>query len=102
MKLKQNDTVKVITGKDKGKTGTVRNVLSDQGKVIVTGVNTRKKHQRSSKNKEAGEIIEQDAPIDASNVALIDPDSGVPTRVGYQIDAKGNKNRIARKSGKKV
>lgn len=92
----------VIAGKDKGAVGTVTKTLSEENKVVVSGVNTKKKHQRSQKSGMHGEIIEIEQPIDVSNVALIDPDSGKPTRVGYRIDEKGNKQRVSTKSGKEI
>ena len=101
MKIKKNDTVTVIAGKDKGATGTVSKVLPDEGKVIVSGVNVKTHHRRGSKQ-EAGQKLEKEAPIDVSNVALVDPDTGRPTRAGYQVDEKGAKKRVSKKSGKEV
>ncbi|MEX0673044.1 MAG: 50S ribosomal protein L24 [Candidatus Paceibacterota bacterium] len=102
MKIKKNDNVIVIAGKDKGTVGVVSKTLSAENKVVVDGVNTKKKHQRSKASNKHGEIIEIDQPIDVSNVALVDPDSGKPTRVGYKTDDKGKKVRISKKSGKSI
>lgn len=102
MKIKKNDTVKVIAGADKGTTGTVTEVNPGEGTVVVSGVNVKKKHQRAQQKGESGEIREINAPIDISNVALVDPDSGEATRVGYQVDSSGTKKRVSKKSGKEI
>jgi large subunit ribosomal protein L24 len=98
MKIKQGDRVRVLSGKDRGKEGTVMRALPTKNKVIVDGVNMAKKHQKArSATMQAG-IIDKDMPIDASNVAIICPTDG-PTRVGYRFDADGTKQRICRKCG---
>ncbi len=94
--LKKDDLVVVITGTDKGKEGRILKVQKD-GRLIVEGINTRKRHQSARKFREAG-IVEFQAPIDASNVALIDPETKKPTRVRMG-DKDGKKVRIAVKSG---
>lgn len=99
-KIKKGDKVVVLSGKDKGKTGTVSRVLPKDGKVVVSGVNTVKRHQRATQTN-AGGIEEKDAPIHVSNVALVDPKSGEPTRVGFQIK-DGKKVRVAKKSGEVI
>jgi large subunit ribosomal protein L24 len=100
MKIKKNDRVIVISGRDKGKQGRVIEVLKTKNKVIVEGVGTIKKATRPNRQKGiAGGIVEQDAPIDASNVMLIEPGSGKPTRVGYQTLSDGKKVRVSRKTG---
>jgi large subunit ribosomal protein L24 len=99
-KIKKGDKVVVLSGKDKGKTGTVSRVLPKDGKVVVSGVNTVKRHQRPTQMN-AGGIEEKDAPIHVSNVALVDPKSGEPTRVGFQIK-DGKKVRVAKKSGEVI
>ena len=96
MKLKKGDTVRVITGKDKGKEGVVQRVIPDQNKVIVSGVNIAAKHQRARRANEQGGIIDKDMPIHASNVALICGSCGA-TRVGYRVDDAGKKIRVCRK-----
>ncbi len=100
MKLKKGDEIVVITGKDKGKHGEVVQVLPSEGKVIVNGVNTAKKHQKPRRATEAGGIIDRDMPIHASNVMLVH--KGKPTRVGYRINADGTKVRVAKSSGEVI
>ena len=97
MKLKKGDTVVVITGKDKGAQGEVLQVLPTENKVIVSGVNIAKKHQKARRVNEPGGIIDRDMPMDASNVMLVH--KGKPTRVGYRIDADGTKVRVAKSTG---
>lgn len=101
LKIKKGDTVVVLTGKDKGKQGEILTVLPKENRVVVKGVNVAKKNQRQTATTEGG-IIEQEHSIHASNVALVDPKSGKATRVGYKVDAKGGKTRIAKKSGEKI
>lgn len=101
MKIKKNDTVKVIAGKDKGATGTVARVLPDEDRVVVSGVNTRTKHQRGSQSN-PGQKVEIERPVHISNVALVDPDSGEATRVGFSTNKNGEKVRVSKKSGKEV
>ncbi len=99
MKIKVNDTVKVLSGKDAGKTGKVTQVLTgknNQAYVIVEGVNTRKKHLRA--RGQAGQVISFDAPLHASNVQVVDPSSSKPTRVGFKMNGSA-KERIAKRSG---
>ncbi|MAC37894.1 MAG: 50S ribosomal protein L24 [Halieaceae bacterium] len=97
-KLKSDDEVIVIAGKDKGKRGTVRSLL-DNGRVVVSGVNMVKKHTKPNPQAGiAGGIVEQEAPIQASNVALFNSESGKGERVGYRMD-DGKKVRIFKPSG---
>jgi len=102
MKVKKGDTVVVVAGKDKGARGKVITAFPRLGKVLVEGVNRVKKHTRvqtTQRGAKTGGIVTQEAPIDVSNVMVIDPD-GQPTRVGYRVDDNGQKIRIARTSGK--
>jgi ribosomal protein L24, bacterial/organelle len=102
VKIKKGDTVEVIAGKDKGARGTVLQALPREGKVIVEGVNRVKRHTRirqTQRGSKTGGIITQEAPIDVSNVMVIDSD-GKPTRIGYRIDENGKKIRVARTNGK--
>lgn len=99
-KIKKGDTVKVLTGRDKGKTGTVTQVLPKEDRVVVEGVNVVKRHQRQTQQTQGG-IIEKNAPIHVSNVALVDPKSGDATRVGFKIE-DGKKVRVAKKSGEVI
>ena len=102
MKIKTGDNVKVLVGKDNGKTGKVIQVLESKKKnqnyVVVEGLNIRKKHLRPQSSGEKGQTIELSFPIHISNVMLIDPNSKKPTRVGYKIEGK-DKKRVAKKSG---
>ncbi|WP_207915398.1 50S ribosomal protein L24 [Micromonospora sp. 15K316] len=102
VKVKKGDTVVVIAGKDKGAKGKVIAAYPRQDKVLVEGVNRVKKHTRISttqRGAKTGGIVTQEAPINVSNVMVLDSD-GKPTRVGYRIDENGQKVRIARSTGK--
>jgi large subunit ribosomal protein L24 len=101
LKIKKGDRVRVLQGKDRGKEGQVSRVLVSEGKVIVDGLNVAKKHQRATRATMQGGIIDKEMPIPISNVALLAGD-GRPTRVGYRFDDKGNKVRIARRTGEDV
>ena len=98
MRIKTGDTVVVISGKDKGTEGVVKQALPKQDKVIVEGVNIVKKHERPTQANPNGGINEVEAPIHVSNVQLVDPKSGKPTRVSVE-EHDGKRVRIARKSG---
>lgn len=100
MKLKKGDKVVIIAGSNKGKEGTITKVLDE--KVIIEGVNLRKKHLKPKNNNGTGEIIEQEAPIHASNVMIIDPKTKKPTKIKKVIDEKGKKIRISKKSNEKI
>ena len=99
MKIRKGDRVRVLAGKDRGKEGEVIRALPDKGKVIVTGVNTAKRSQKPTRATQQGGIIDKDMPVDVSNVAVISPGDGRPTRVGYRFDDQGNKVRICRRTG---
>lgn len=98
MHVKKGDKVKVLTGKDRGKEGTVLAVFPKKQRVLVEGVNMIKKHAKPSQENPQGGILNVEAPIHVSNVLPIDPKTGEPTRVGYEI-RDGKKVRIAKKSG---
>ena len=100
MKLRKGDPVVVLSGKDKGKEGTVLRVLPREGKVIVEGVNIAKKHQRPVRATMQAGIIDKDMPMDASNVAYVH--KGKPTRLGYRFDDDGKKVRVARRTGEVI
>ena len=102
MKIKKGDNVKVLAGKDRGKTGKVTQVFPAERKVVVEGVNKTVKHAKTTRQGEKGQKIEFFGPIDASNVMLIAPKSGKPTRVGYKVLADGKKVRIDKKSGETI
>lgn len=101
MKLHTGDTVVIISGKDKGKTGSILRVIPSENRVIVAGINIRTKHVKKT-FQEAGRILKYEASIHASNVMVIDPKTKKRTRLGSKVDAKGHKVRIARKSGEVV
>ena len=101
MHIKQGDTVVVITGKYKGKRGSVIKVRPDTGKVIVEGVNVQTKHQKQTR-KERSDIKHVEGPIDASNVMVYDAKSKSGSRIGYKDDIDGKKVRYAKKSGEIV
>ncbi|GAC1602703.1 MAG: hypothetical protein NVS3B29_06230 [Candidatus Saccharimonadales bacterium] len=94
MKLKRDDKVIVILGKDKGKTGTVMAVLPAENKVLVENINVVKRHTKPSNKVPRGGILDVTKPIDASKVMVLDPASGKPARIGYVIKADGTKERI--------
>lgn len=100
-KIKKGDKVVVLTGRDKGKTGEVVKVLPSESRVVVSGVNTVKRHQRPTQTS-AGGIVEKDAAIHVSNVALADPKTGEATRVGFKTGKDGKKVRVAKKSGEVI
>ena len=99
MKIVKGDRVVVLTGKDAGLEGTVERVIVAEGKVIVEGVNVAMRHQAPTRNVQQGGIIQKTMPIDASNVALVSPTDGKPTRVGYRFTPEGTKVRICRRTG---
>ena len=98
MNLVKGDTVIVIAGRDKGKTGVIQKVIPESNRVVVENVNLRKKHKKPTQQNPEGGIVEIYAPIDASNVMLLDPKTKKPTRIGHKI-VKGKKVRYAKKSG---
>lgn len=100
-KVRKGDKVAVLAGRDKGKTGEVLRVLRKEDRVLVQGVNMVKRHQGPSQVSPGG-IVEKEASIHISNVALIDPKSDRPTRIGYRFDDAGAKTRIARRSGEAI
>ncbi len=102
-KIKKNDQVAIIAGRDKGKRGRVLEVAPTVGKIKVEGVGVIKRHQRANpQSNRGGGIIEKEAFISISNVQLIDPKSGKPTRVKYQIEGDGSKIRVAASSGQSL
>ncbi len=101
MKIRKGDEVIVLTGKDKGKTGSVLRAMPKERRVLVQGVNVVKRHMRASPGQAAG-IVEKETPIHVSNVALIDPKTQRPTRVGYKLLEGERKVRVARRSGEVI
>lgn len=98
MHVKKGDKVQVISGKDKGKQGVILEAFPKKDRVLVEGVNIVKKHSKPSQDNPQGGIITKEAAIHVSNVMPLDPKSGEPTRVGYQV-VDGKKVRVAKKSG---
>jgi large subunit ribosomal protein L24 len=99
-KLKKNDLVVVISGKDRGRQGKVLRIMPGAGRVIVERVNLIKRHTRPNPSKNiAGGISEKEAPLHISNVMLVDPDRNTRTRIGRRRDNDGNPERFAKKSG---
>ncbi len=101
LKIKKGDTVQVISGKEKGRRGEVREVLPKKNRVVVEGINERTRHARPSQQNQQG-LYTFFAPMDISNVMLVDPSSGEPTRVGYRLTDSGEKIRVGKKSGKDI
>ena len=104
MKIKKGDTVLVVSGKDKGARGKVIQSYPERRRILVEGVNRIKKHTRVSQNQrgaQSGGIVTQEAPVDVSNVMVVDSD-GKPTRVGHRFEDDGKKVRIARTNGKDI
>ena len=102
LKIKKNDTVVVLTGEDKGKTGKVLKVLVDKQRAIVEGVNMVNKSTKPSAKNPQGGFVEQEASVHISNISLIDPKSGKPTRVAMKVNEEDKKVRIAKKSGEEI
>ncbi len=97
--VRKGDTVIVVAGKERGKRGRVLRVIPEKNRVIVERINMIKRHQRPTQRVRQGGIIEREGPIHLSNVMLLDPTSGKPTRVGMRALGDGKKVRVARKSG---
>lgn len=99
MKIHKGDTVKVVSGNDRGKTGKVLKTFPDTNRVIIEGVNLVKRHTRPSQRNRKGGIVEKEGSINVSNVMLFDTRTNEPTRVGYKLLNDGTKVRINKKSG---
>ncbi len=106
MRIKVGDEVEVIAGNDKGMRGSVQRVIPGKNRLVVSGVNLVKKHQKprptGGRTQAQGGIIEFEAPVDASNVMLVCPHTGEPTRVGIRRDEEGRRIRFSKKSGKDI
>ena len=101
-KIKKGDQVVVLSGKDKGKTGQVTKVEPKEGKVTVAGVNLMTRHRKPSQANPQGGLARIEAPMFASKVALADPKTGAPTRVGFKVMEDGRKVRVAKRSGEVI
>ena len=100
--VRKGDTVRVMRGDDKGREGKVLKVFTKTGRVLIEGVNIVKKHRRARRPEEQSGIIEAPAPVAASNVMLLDPKTGAPTRTRRRVDADGTKERVSAKSGEPI
>lgn len=96
-KIKRNDNVQVLTGKDRGRQGQVRRVMPKEGRAYVTGINIVKRHRRPRTATESGGIIEMEAPIHLSNLAVVCPNCGRPARMGIHVRQDGKKVRYCKK-----
>lgn len=96
-KIKKNDTVKILTGKDRGKQGKVLTVFPDTGRVLVQGLNLVKKHSRRTRDDQQGGIIQKESPVDVSNLMVVCQKCGKPTRIGFSVLSDGTKTRICKK-----
>ncbi len=101
LKIKKGDRIIVLTGKDKGKKGSVLSVSPKTGKAVVQGINIVKRHTKQTASQEGG-IIAKEMPIHISNLAHLDPKDNKPTRVGFKINKDGSKVRIAKRSGEVI
>ena len=99
MKVLKGDRVVVLSGNDKGVEGVVERAIPEKGKVIVEGVNVARKHQAPTRQDQQGGIIDKAMPLEVSNVAVISPADGKPTRVGYRFTPEGEKVRICKRTG---
>jgi large subunit ribosomal protein L24 len=102
MKIRKGDRVKVIRGNHRDQEGTVLRVEPEKNRVVIEGVNRRKRHMKPSQTNPEGGIIEFEAPVHASNVMLIDPQTGDPTRVRSQVGTDGKRERVAVRSGRVI
>ena len=101
LKIRKGDTVVVISGKEKGERGEVREVLPRENRVVVSGINVRTRHARPTQNNQQG-LYTFEAPIHVSNVMLVDPNSGEPTKVGHRFTDSGEKIRVGKKTGEDI
>ncbi len=101
LKVKKGDKVIVLTGKDRGKKGEILRTIPEENRVVVSGINIMKKHQRPTATNTGG-IITKEASIHVSNVAVLDPKSDKPTRIGFKVLENGEKVRVAKRSGEVI
>lgn len=102
IKLRKDDTVIVRTGRNKGQTGKVVAVHPELNAVTVEGINVVKRHIKPNRQHPQGDVVEVTKPIDVSKVAIIDPSTKKPSKIATKLDAKGNKTRVFKKSGKEI
>jgi large subunit ribosomal protein L24 len=101
-RITKGDTVRVMRGEDKGKEGKVLRVFLKKGRATVEGVNIVKRHRKARRPEEQSGIVEMPAPVHLSNLMLLDPKTGAPTRVRARVDADGTKERVSAKSGDSI
>ncbi|HLP43675.1 MAG TPA: 50S ribosomal protein L24 [Candidatus Nanoarchaeia archaeon] len=99
MKIRKDDNVIVISGKDRGKTGKVLKAMPKENKVLIAGVNVLKRHERPRKSGSKGQVIDKPMPVHVSNVMIVDPKDGKRTRVGVKVEANKKKVRVTKNSG---
>lgn len=99
MKIRKGDKIQILAGKDKGRESVVSNAFPAEGKVTVEGYNIAKRHTKPISAEEPGGIIDKEMKMDVSNVAVLSPDDGKPTRVGYKINDDGTKVRVCKRTG---
>jgi large subunit ribosomal protein L24 len=102
MKIRRGDRVKVIRGNHRGQEGTVLRVEPEKNRVVIEGINRRKRHMKPSQANPEGGIVEFEAPMHASNVMLLDPSTGEPTRVRSETTSDGTRQRVSVRSGKAI
>ena len=102
LKIKVNDKVKVVKGKDRGKSGKVLRINSEDGKVFVEGANIINKHTRQKDQSKPGGIIKKEGPINIANVRVICPNCGKPARMGFDISGAGQKSRVCKKCNQQI
>ncbi len=101
MRIRKGDRVRILSGKDRGKEGQVSVAFPATGKVIVEGYNTARRHTKARSQEDPGGIVDKDMPMDVSNVAVLSPEDGKPTRVGYKIDGD-SKIRVCKRTGAEI
>ena len=101
MNFKKGDRVRVISGSNKGKEGTITQILKQENKIVIEGVNMVKKHVKPNGQNE-GSIVDREAPIHASSAMIIEPKSGKTSRIGHEVDKNGKKVRVTKKSNEKL
>jgi large subunit ribosomal protein L24 len=101
MKIRKGDKVRILSGKDRGREGTVSAAFPATGKVVVEGYNVARRHTKARSAEDPGGIIDVDMPMDASNVAVLSPKDGKPTRVGYKVDGD-TKVRVCKRTGVEI
>ena len=102
MKIRKGDTVRILSGKDRGRESTVSAAFPATGKVTVEGYNIAKRHTKPRSAEEPGGILDKEMPMDVSNVAIISPQDGKPTRVGYKVLDDGTKVRVCKRTGAEI